>query len=178
MIDLARVGTGSNANFQYINVNTFSSVGASLTVEYRTIPYQISLGYSYTGRRNELLGYNQTANYYFSNEWRLNAAYNFVKEGLSINLFCKLNGKLQMYQYDYLKNEVALNFIDPYALVDLTTSKSFINKKLAVNFGFKNLLNVVNVNASFSSGPHSAGSNSAATSMGRSVFVGLKYNLI
>lgn len=178
MIDLARVGTGTNASFQYINVNTFTSIGIAVTAEYRTIPYQVSLGYSYTGRQNQLTGYSQTSNFYFSNEWRLNATYNFEKSGYNLNLFCKLNGKLQMYQYDYLKNEVALNFIDPYALVDASVGKSFLKKKLALNIGVKNLLNVVNVNASFSSGPHSTSSSSASTAMGRSVFIGLKYNLI
>ncbi len=176
MIDLARFGTGTSAAFQYVNINTFTSTGASLTAEYRTIPYQLSLGYSYTGRKNQLDGYAQTGDYYFSDEWRLNAGYNFQKIGVTINLFCKLNGKLQMYQYDYLKNVVDLNFIDPYALVDVSAGKSFLKKKANLTVGIKNLLNVINVNANFSSGPHSTASSAATTAMGRTVFLGLRYS--
>jgi len=176
MIDLARVGTGTNASFQYVNINTFSSVGMAVGIEYRTIPYQLSLGYSYMGRKNHLNGYAETSDFYFSNEWRINASFNFQKIGWSLNLFSKLNGKLQMYQYDYLNNNVTLSFIDPFALIDLTIGKTFLNKKLSLTAGVKNILDVVNVNASINSGPHSSGSNSSSAGTGRSLFIGLRYS--
>lgn len=176
MIDLARVGSGTNASFQYVNINTFSSVGLAASIEYRTIPYQLSLGYSYMGRKNQLTGYGETGDFYFSNEWRINASYNIQKIGMTLNLFTKINGKLQMYQYDYLNNDVTLSFIDPFALMDFTVGKTFLDKKLSLTAGLKNILNVVNVNASINSGPHSSGSNSSSAGMGRSLFVGVKYS--
>lgn len=178
LIELARVGNGNTVAYQYVNINSFTSAGLSLNTEYRTIRYNIVLGYSHTGRKNILDGYEETNKFYFSHEFRINAAYNFVKQGASVNMFCKVNGKLQMYQYDYLNNDVTLSFIDPYAMLDLTASKSLFKKKLSISAGVKNILNVINVNASISSSPHSGGSNFAATGMGRSFFVGIKYTIL
>jgi outer membrane receptor for ferrienterochelin and colicins len=128
------------------------------------------------GRKNQLTGYGETGDFYFSNEWRINASYNIQKIGMTLNLFTKINGKLQMYQYDYLNNDVTLSFIDPFALMDFTVGKTFLDKKLSLTAGLKNILNVVNVNASINSGPHSSGSNSSSAGMGRSLFVGVKYS--
>lgn len=178
MIDLARFGSGNNTYFQYVNINTFTSLGTSITVEYRTIPYHISLGYSITGRKNNLTGYTQTDNIYFCNEWKFNASYRFSKIGTSINFFGKWNGKLQMYQYDYLSDNISLSYIDPFALMDISVGQVVLKKKLNITAGVKNLMNVINVNASLNMGPHSSISGSATTAMGRSVFIGLRYNLI
>lgn len=178
MIDFARVGEATSMQFQYVNINTFSSYGSSMTVEYRTIPYQISMGYVITGRKNILAGYNKTNDVYYNQEWRLNLSYNFVKSALNINLFTKFNGKLQMYQYSYLNNDVSLGYIDPFAVIDFTVNKPLLKNKLTLTSGVKNLMNVINVNASLSGGPHSSSSSSAATGMGRSLFLGVKYSFL
>jgi outer membrane receptor for ferrienterochelin and colicins len=178
MIDFARVGDGNSMQFQYVNINTFSSFGNSLVVEYRTIPYQLSLGYSVTGRRNVLSGYSKTDAIFFNQECRLNVGYSFVKSGLNLSLFTKLNGKLQMYQYNYLNNEVAVSYIDPYAIFDFTLNKSLHKNRITITSGIKNVLNLINVSASLIGGPHSSASSSASTGMGRSVFLGIKYALL
>jgi outer membrane receptor for ferrienterochelin and colicins len=178
MIDFARVGDATSMQFQYVNINTFSSFGSSIVVEYRTIPYQVSMGYVVTGRKNILSGFSKTDEVYYNQEWRLNLSYNFVKSALNINLFTKVNGKLQMYQYNYLNNDVTLSYIDPFAVVDFTVNKSLLKNKLTITSGIKNLMNVVNVNASLMGGPHSSGSSSATTGMGRSLFLGLKYSFL
>lgn len=176
MIDFARVGDATAVQFQYVNINTFSSFGSSLVVEYRTIPYQVSLGYAVTGRKNILSGFNETDDVFFNQEYRLNLGYSLVKYGLNLSLFTKLNGKLQMYQYNYLNNNVTVSYIDPFTIMDFTLNKSFYKNRVSLTAGIKNLFNVVNVSASLAGGPHSSASSSASTGLGRSAFIGIKYS--
>ncbi|MCG9879321.1 MAG: TonB-dependent receptor [Bacteroidia bacterium] len=178
MIDLARVGAGNEALFQYVNINNFTSLGAACNLEYRTQAYFASLGYSLTGRKNELQNFTGTDAFFYAHEWRLNAGYNWVKQNLSLNYFCKLNGRMQIYQYNTLQNDVSLNYIDAFALMDVTMSKSFYKNRLSITTGLKNILNVINVNASLIGGVHSTGSGMAAAGMGRTGFIGVKYNFL
>lgn len=177
LIELARTGSGNTVSYQYVNINSYSSTGISISTEYRTIPYSITFGYSYTGRKNEIDGYQMTESFYFSHEYRVNGSYTVKNIGTTFNVFCKANGRVQIYQFDYLNDNVSLNFIDPFVLLDLTAGKEFLNKKLSVTVGVKNILNVINVNASISSNPHSGGSSAAATGMGRTGFIGIKYHI-
>ncbi len=176
MIDLARVGNGNDAFFQYVNINNFTSYGTALNVEYKTEPFQVSLGYSITGRKNEIARYEPSTLFFYAHEWRLNTSIFIKKYNLSLNYFCKINGRIQIYQYNFMQNDVSLNYIDPFALMDFTVNKSYLNQRLTLTGGIKNLLNVINVNANLSSGPHASGNGNAAAGMGRSGFIGIKYN--
>lgn len=178
MIDLARVGVGNEALFQYVNINNFTSVGTACNLEYRTQSYFASLGYSLTGRKNELQNFTGTDLFFYAHEWRFNAGYNWVKQNFSVNYFCKLNGRMQIYQYNTLQNDVSLNYIDAFALMDVTMSKSFYKNRLSITTGVKNMLNIVNVNASLIGGVHSANSGMAAAGMGRTGFIGVKYSFL
>lgn len=68
-------------------------------------------------------------------------------------------------------------FINGFTLWDITANKTFFGKKLETTIGFKNILNIENVNANIPGGVHSSSSNSAATAMGRTFFISLKYNI-
>lgn len=178
MIDLARVGNGNDALFQYVNVNNFTSYGTAVNLEYRTEPYQVSLGYSLTGRKNELALYEPSNLFFYAHEWRLNTSFFIKKYNLSFNYFCKFNGRFQIYQYNFRQNDVSLSYIDPFALMDFTVNKSMLKQRLSITVGLKNMLNIINVNANLSSGPHGAASGNAAAGMGRTAFVGINYNFL
>jgi outer membrane receptor for ferrienterochelin and colicins len=178
MIDLARVGNGNDALFQYVNVNNFTSYGTAVNLEYRTEPYQVSLGYSLTGRKNELALYEPSNLFFYAHEWRLNTSVFIKKHNLSFNYFCKFNGRFQIYQYNFRQNDVSLSYIDPFALMDFTVNKSMLKQRLSITVGLKNMLNIINVNANLSSGPHGAASGNAAAGMGRTAFVGINYNFL
>ena len=178
MIDLARVGNGNDALFQYVNVNNFTSYGTAVNLEYRTEPFQVSLGYSLTGRKNELALYEPSNQFFYAHEWRLNTSIFIKKHNLSFNYFCKFNGRFQIYQYNFKQNDVSLSYIDAFALMDFTVNKSMLKQRLSITAGLKNMLNIINVNANLSSGPHGAASGNAATGMGRTAFVGINYNFL
>ncbi len=175
MIDLARSGTGNNIVYQYVNINQFKNTGLNVTGEYRTKKCAVVIGYAKTGRQNSLVQTIANNRFFFSDEWRVNLAYNFVKRDAGINLFFKHNGKLQSYQYDYMSDAVVLGYINPFSLMDVSANKNFFNKKLALTMGAKNIFNVININASLSTGPHGGMNNSAMTGVGRTWFMGLRY---
>ncbi len=178
MIDLARVGNGNDALFQYVNVNNFTSYGTAVNLEYRTEPYQVSLGYSLTGRKNELAFYEPSNLIFYAHEWRLNTSVFIKKHNLNFNYFCKFNGRFQIYQYNFRQNDVSLSYINPFALMDFTVNKTMLKQRLSITVGLKNMLNIINVNANLSSGPHGAASGNAAAGMGRTAFVGINYNFL
>lgn len=177
MIDFARIGSGNTLAYQYVNINRFKSTGINLGAEYRTQKYQIIVGYAVTGRENKLMQNTGNSRLFYSDEWRLNLGYNFLKQDAGINLFLKHNGKIQTYQYDYMSDAVILSYMNPFSLMDISMSKNLFRKKLALTFGSKNILNVQNVGASLSTGPHSGINNFAMTGMGRTYFVGLCYTI-
>jgi outer membrane receptor for ferrienterochelin and colicins len=161
-----------------VNVNNFTSYGTAVNLEYRTEPYQVSLGYSLTGRKNELALYEPSNLFFYAHEWRLNTSVFIKKHNLSFNYFCKFNGRFQIYQYNFRQNDVSLSYIDPFALMDFTVNKSMLKQRLSITVGLKNMLNIINVNANLSSGPHGAASGNAAAGMGRTAFVGINYNFL
>lgn len=177
MIDLKRIiNTDNTLNYQYFNINNFYSTGLNINAEYKNRYYQVTAGFARTGKQNNLLQNAINSPYFFSNEWRLNMSYLINKYDASINAFFKINGKTQIYQYNYLSDAVVLSFIDAFSLLDLSINKNFMKKKLAITLGSKNLLNVVNVNANFISGPHNS-SNFAMTGLGRTFFIGIRYSI-
>jgi outer membrane receptor for ferrienterochelin and colicins len=176
MIGLARVGTGNQTGFKYFNLNSYQSIGLNVNTEYRRPNYSVSLGYAYTGNKNNFDNSSSSNKYYFNNEGRVNLTYNFIEKHLSLSLFCKLNGKFQSYQFVPETNSTILTYINPYSILDISASKSILKQKLQISLGLKNLSNLRNVNASFASGPHNSMSNSAMMGMGRSLFLTLRYN--
>jgi len=176
MIGLARFGAGNNTGFKYFNLNSYEGLGFNINTEYRRPNYSVSLGYAFTGNKNEFNQAKVENKFYFNNEGRVNVTYTFCKENLSLNLFCKINGKFQSYQFIPETNSTILTYMNPYTIFDISATKSFKKQKIQLSCGLKNLTNLKNVNASFASGPHNSMSNSAMMGMGRSIFVSLRFN--
>ncbi len=175
-IDFARLQS-SIFVAQYINIGEFKSVGFNLDVEYRREKFSTSFGYAYTSISNSVLNKNTNERYFDNSQFRANAMYNFSKLDANINLFFKVNGKLNTYQYDIVNDNYFSSYINTFALFDFTLTKNMLNKKMSLTFGCKNIFDVQNVQASFISGPHSNQNNSALIALGRSLFVSYKINL-
>lgn len=175
-IDFARLQS-SIFVAQYINIGEFKSVGFNLDVEYRREKFSTSFGYAYTSISNSVLNKNTNERYFDNSQFRANAMYNFSKLDVNINLFFKVNGKLNTYQYDIVNDNYFSSYINTFALFDFTLTKNMLNKKMSLTFGCKNIFDVQNVQASFISGPHSNQNNSALIALGRSFFVSYKINL-
>lgn len=176
MIDLARTGDGNQVGMQYVNINNFKSHGLNLNADFKTPVYNISAGYAYIGKRNNLGLAAIAPEWFYTHEMRLNAGYTIKKTGTTLSVFTKYNGFMQAYQFNYFQNKVVLSNIQGFTLVDATATQHFFNRKITITGGFKNLLNVKNINASLLTGVHGNSSNFALAGFGRTVFMSIKFN--
>jgi outer membrane receptor for ferrienterochelin and colicins len=176
MINLARTGEGNQVGMQYVNINNFKSKGFNLNADFKTPVYNISAGYAFIGMRNNLGLAAMEPEWLYTHEIRLNTGYTVKKTGTTLSLFTKYNGFMQAYEFSYFQNKVVLNYIESFTLVDATATQHFFNRKITITGGFKNLLNVSNINASLVTGVHGNNSNFAPAGFGRTFFMSLKFN--
>lgn len=176
LIDLARI-EGNAFQVKYLNVSELRTAALNLNSEWKTRMFQLSAAYSLTARSNSFIQQVSGAGYLYSNECRLNAGLTFEKSATAINLFYKYNGRFQTYQVNNTTQKISLSYIDAFSLFDATISKGLLKHRLSLTAGCKNLLDVMNVNASMMSGPHSGSSGNALIGMGRSYFISCRINL-
>lgn len=170
LITLAQV---SGAEFSYVNIGTYKTVGSNAGVSLLWQHFKVNLGASYIGRYNDLeaeTGERIT----FSPEWRGNVLYDWQKARASASIFYKYQGALPGFALDE-NGDVRQTYIDGYHMLDFTVTKKLFASKVGVSAGIKNLLDVQNVYASLASaGAHTAGGgSSAAVSTGRLYFLKL-----
>jgi outer membrane receptor for ferrienterochelin and colicins len=175
-IDLARLSSNT-VEAGYFNISRFQSAGFNLNTEYRAPRYTFILGYAYTGIQNSLLRASSVDNFFFSQEARFNINYTFLKPAFTFAVFYRYNSRMQLMQYEIKSGELINGFIDPYHMVDATLNKSFFKNKLTITTGIKNILNVININASLAAGVHAAQTNAAMVGMGRTAFIQLNYRI-
>jgi outer membrane receptor for ferrienterochelin and colicin len=162
---------------RYTSISDFRNVGTNITAEYVAPDYAVSLGYALIGINNTFTNMIATDKYFTNHEYRCNARYLIKKIKMQVALFCKYNSLMQLFQYNITDGEVKTGFIDGFTLLDLTASRSFFNQKLTIQTGVKNMLDVLNVQASLAAGPHAPAGNNAAVSMGRTYFCAIQYQL-
>jgi outer membrane receptor for ferrienterochelin and colicins len=171
-IDQTQPGHG-----MYFNVNgAYITQGVEATVSYRFSPFlELSTGMINCGRSL----FADEKHFEYSTDWMATATFNVQKYGLQMAVFYK-------YTDDYLDfvgtydengqlNGVSQQFMSGYNTLDLTVTKNFIQEKLAIYTGVKNLFDVTLVNSFGSTDPHSPGSGEGVAGYGRTFFIGLKY---
>ena len=175
--DPANQDPGLPAMYRYINVSKFQSKGLNLNMEYRTPVISLIGGYSFTGINNNLMSLPQTDKYFYSWQARMNVNYIFKPLDMNYSLFFKYADKINSYRYDLESRSVTTGFIDGYGMLDATVSKKFLNRKLQLTFGSRNILNVIRIGASSSGNPHDSGNGTTLAGVGRTWFCGLNYVL-
>lgn len=172
MITLAQI---NDLQYSYVNVGEFRSKGINTTLRWVSKRLNASISYNYLGRSNNVV-HETIGAYNYSGETAANLQYHIPKYGLRFSGFYKYQGRLQNFALNS-DGAVSETFIDPYHLTDVTLSKALLKDKVHITTGFKNLLNVQNVNASQSSGTHSSSSASISVGTGRTFFAQLSLNV-
>jgi len=175
-IDLVLLNSNT-VEARYTSISDFRNAGTNVTAEFVAPDYALSLGYALIGLNNTFTNMLATDKYFTTHEYRCNARYNIKKIKTQVALFCKYNSRMQLFQYNITDSQVKTGFIDGFALLDLTAGRSFFKQKLTIQTGVKNILDVLNVQASLATGPHAPTGNSAAVSMGRTYFCAVQYQL-
>ncbi len=174
MISLAVVDATTQL-YNYVNIGQYTNAGANLSAEVKVANISVQAGASFTGVKNYFEGaivpqYNTTK------EYRANLAYTLPKWGTSFNIFYKYNGRIPGYAVNS-NNEIVQTYVQSYSMADASVSQSFLNKRITLVVGARNLLNVGRISYNAPVGAHSGGGNSMAIGMGRTFFTNIKIHL-
>ncbi|PCE62960.1 TonB-dependent receptor plug domain-containing protein [Sediminicola luteus] len=167
--------------YKYNNIDEYTNWGVNWTNRYQQNRFQaeLGLGLSATSKvLNSQVSYNDDYLYAF----QLNASlgYRIPKIDVMGSLFYKYNGP--EYQFAQDPNDAerfVRNKLDGYGWMDASLQKSFLDNRLQLTLGARNLLDVTRVNYGSASGGaiHGTNINSLLLGYGRSYFVKLLYNL-
>lgn len=167
---------------QYINVSTYKYRNLSYMGSIRINNWDTNFGITYGANSQQIEpGVFDTSEYLYSLNFNANVAYYLDKTQTTISLFYKYNGP----EYQFVQRFVdAKNYfyekgkVDPIQWFDATVRQDFMDKKLNLTLGVRNIFDITRVNTtSASSSGHSAMSNSLVTGYGRSYFAKLTYTL-
>lgn len=163
-IELAVVNTERNA-FTYFNLETADLTGAKLDVSLSGEGWRMQVG------SNLLLRKSPDGDWLPS--FQANSSLQVtLPADISASLFYKFSGPAQTFQRS---GEETVSFelarFEAYHWADVSLSRSFLDKRISLAAGVKNLLDVTNVAASGSTGgAHGGGSGQASISFGRTAF--------
>jgi outer membrane receptor for ferrienterochelin and colicins len=174
------VGT---VDYTYFNQNRFKSLGSTMRFNSEWKNLSFKFGITGTGRFNILSDdFTEVPPFSFLVESNGRLSYNFPKLGMDISLFARNYDKTIQYfsGLDDEGNAVILqNIRDGYTLMDGNISKSFLDNKIKLSVGAKNLLDVSQVNfKEQTGGTHGSTGGSVPVSWGRSYFVSLNVKFV
>jgi len=162
---------------QYNNINRFTSIGTAVenTVYYNNL--KLSFGASYFGIK-KVFDFETGVLDASQNNFQLNTnfTYTIPKINTSITGYYKYIGKTNRFLQvgGVYENQT----INPYSWLDMSVNKKFLDNKINVTFGVRNLLDVVELATnSVSGGAHSGANNTISLGYGRSYFVKLGYSI-
>tara|TARA_B100001287_G_scaffold276336_1_gene286784 strand:- start:3019 stop:5040 length:2022 start_codon:yes stop_codon:yes gene_type:complete len=163
--------------YTYVNIGEYSTFGNQFNAGLNYKGVSVNAGVSYIGRFNNLANdYDDVPSYNFSPECRFNMTYNNNRHSYSAAFFFKYNGKRN--GFFIIEDEVSESLIEAYNQMDFNVTKKFVDNKIILTLGVKNILNVQDVVSTYGSGGvHSDNSGSISMNWGRSVFCGLKFKL-
>ncbi|WP_242527912.1 TonB-dependent receptor plug domain-containing protein [Allomuricauda sp. CAU 1633] len=168
--------------FQYNNIDEYRNWGASFTNKVVYGDFQFDLGLSFSGE-SKVLNSEESFNddYLYALQVSSNVGYQIPKINTTVSLFFKYNGP--EYQFILDTNQDDPSFIrskrEGYGWMDGSIRKTFMDNKLHLTLGARNLLDITRINTSTvsSGGVHSSPNNGLLLGYGRSFFVKLLYNL-
>lgn len=174
MIALVQVDPENSLHYSNQNIGHFESYGGDFNVEYQYFPYlKIQTGVSRLGRTDVY----DDSKFVFNNNFVSNVTINLLKNTAHFSVYYKLFGKYPFYtNFDGLQ----LSYMDGYQDLDITASKSFLNKSLELSGGVKNVFNNIIISGTAGTGgAHGSPSGvSSVAGWGRTWFLGLKYNFV
>ena len=182
-IDLAVVNA-TPLQYQYINIDTYKLIGFSIENTLRADDFSFNLGATLQGiSRINSNEDNSNDEFLYNIQVNTSASYYLEPWETAFTLLLKYNGEQEQYYASGSDSEGNSTFslakTDAYSWVDASIKKSFLDRKIDVTLGARNLFDVTNVNISntTSSGTHSTSNSSLLLGYGRSFYLKLLYNL-
>ena len=173
--DLITLVQLEGASYTYVNIGSFTSAGGTVGASWENDRWLVSVGGGVTGRYDALSAAQQEP-WLFSPEVRGSITHNWIRSSWTASLFWKYQGEVANY-VQRSDVEVVRGFIAPFHRADLTIGKRLWDGRLGLSAGCRDLLNVVNVEASIAGGVHSTGASSVPMTTGRTWFVRIDLDL-
>lgn len=164
--------------YTYVNLDEYITKGIKIDITYKYYPrLNIKAGFSETGRYNTMSSSSdKVKKFSYSPDASINIAYKFIKYDFEVSAFYKYNGKLPEILVDE-NDKILESYISDYHTLDVSVMKRFLNNRLNITLGGKNLFNNKNISAigGGSSGIHSSSSSSVPVGWGRTFFARIAY---
>lgn len=165
--------------FQYLNLNNYSVQGVSLDLDFAyknfTFSNNFSLGYWY----NQISEIRESPSYNQVIDNTASLGFQPKDKDYGVIIIHRLLGDVPRYFID--NNELKQNITSGFQFLDLTAYTSLFENKLNINFGIRNIMNVVfaDINQLDPGANHALDTNinNQLVGRGRSYFVSLRYIL-
>ncbi|WP_157841076.1 TonB-dependent receptor plug domain-containing protein [Neotamlana nanhaiensis] len=168
----------SPLQFQFNNIDDFSSLNLSLENSFYFNNLSLGFGASYFGI-NRTIDYdtNETSDRQDNFQVNANATYTIPKADAIVTAYFKHIGETNRFVQNG-DGSFQTQTINPYSWLDVNLRKFFCKKQFEATFGVRNLLDTATVNTNaVSGGAHSGTSSNITLGYGRSYFLKLAYNL-
>ncbi len=170
-IQLALIDSRSNL-YQYINVGQMNSQGVTTQTEYFRNDFQFKVSASWINNESKSSDAENWKNWNVI-QTSFNVSYKLKKPQVSVQLFSRYTGRNFGFEENGESFEIA-----PYYLSDLSFNKTFLNNRLDIQIGCKNMFNIKQIQSSASTGSvHGGGSGNMNISAGRNFFVQCRLTL-
>jgi outer membrane receptor for ferrienterochelin and colicins len=168
-----------STNTTYINIANSKTQGGTFSAVLKYGHTELSAGYGYTGRLNQLTQQDQTLpDFTWTGEVTANLSHNFSNAGLTATINYKYTGKTPFYEVviDDTVQRIRLAENDGFHWADVSLQKNLF-KSWTVTLGVRNAFNVERINStSEANGAHTA-SGSRPIGYGRSYYTAINFNL-
>lgn len=168
--------------YQYNNIDAYSTWGLSFSNSLTHQNLQLNLGLSFSGQSKVMESQGAyDDDYLYAIQANTSVAYSFPKINTTLSLFYKYIGPEYQFQLDNTQEETTFMRIkqEGYGWMDASLKKTFLNQKIHLTIGARNLLNVTRLHtqASGGTGVHTNANNGILLGYGKSFFLKLLYHL-
>lgn len=172
--------------YQYVNLNEYKmcNLNSENRIKYRD--WNISAGFSLIGISQKIgtgaLETTTSDETLYTFNFNASVSYQLPITDINFALYFKHNGKNQQFVSDINdSSKFVLAEIESYNWLDASIRKNFLDKKIGVMIGARNLLNIKDIQSSTTSGvggaAHATSNRNIMLGYGRSYFLKLTYNL-
>ncbi|WP_417367568.1 TonB-dependent receptor plug domain-containing protein [Flavobacterium beibuense] len=164
--------------YESINVSKYNMWNVSTTNQLQYENLSVSFGATLAGVSQELDNgdFKSDDKYLYTLNLNSSVSYRVPKWNTTFSAYYKYNGKTQQYTAD--EEQYVLTTVPATNWLDVSVIKSFLDNRVNLTLGARNLLDVTNITrtGSTQTGSHAA-SNSVMLAYGRSYYIKLMYNL-
>jgi len=132
----------------YVNLNKTKSLNTSIDIKYKASDdLKLSLGFSYLGRYLEYTDTFNSDSFLYTPYVNTSFSYNYKPFDLSLNAFYKYSGKRKGHYIEEENGEDVLkeSTREDFNNLDVSLTKTFLQNKLSISLGGKNLLDVTDI---------------------------------